>query len=82
MDSPRPWPDCSAFFRDLTEKVESFLSVLFIQAGNGESGVDDHPIAELDAVEKGEIRFDLRPEVVDSSGPVGLIDFDDLRWYP
>jgi hypothetical protein len=71
----------SAFFRDLPEQVESFLGIFFVEPGDREAGMDDDPIANPDVIKEGEIGLDLGSKIIDLSGPMNLIDLDDLRRY-
>ena len=61
----------------------AFPGLLFVQPGDGESGVDDDPVADLDVLEQGEIRRDFRPQIVDLAGLAPGVDLDDLgREWP
>ena len=65
-------------FGQLTEESQGLSGVGLIQAGNGETGVDDDPIADLGLFEEGEIRLDPGPEMVHPAGLVDLVDLDDF----
>jgi len=56
------------------------MGFVFIQKGDGESRMNDHPVSDLGLGKKGQVRLDLVAEVIDLRFP-RIVDPGDSGWY-
>jgi hypothetical protein len=64
-------------FGDLPEERKGFLGVFLVELGDGKSGVDNHPISDLDVFKERKIDPDFGPEVIHFS-LLGTFEMGDL----